>query len=112
MSSGPIAYLARHPDFTRYWAGMTLVTLGSQIEAVTIGWQVYTIGRATRSIEESAYLVGMVGLAQFLPLFALTLFAGSLADRVSRKAIVLVHGRIDSLVNNAGVAVFKESMRP
>ena len=90
MASGPIAYLSRHRDFSRYWGGMTLVTLGSQIEAVTIGWQVYTLARATRSIEQSAFLVGMVGLAQFLPLFALTLFAGSLADRRSRRGIVMV----------------------
>ena len=90
MASGPLAFLNRHPDFTRYWAGMSVVTLGSQIEAVTIGWQVYTLARATRSIEESAFMVGMVGLAQFLPLFALTLYAGSMADRMSRKTIVLV----------------------
>ncbi len=68
---------------------MLLVNIAVQIEAVTIGWQVYTIGRATRRIKESAFLVGMVGLAQFLPLFALTLWAGSLADRHSRRAIVL-----------------------
>jgi MFS family permease len=34
-------------------------------------------------------MVGMVGLCQFLPMFALTLFAGNAADRYSRKAIVI-----------------------
>ncbi len=68
---------------------MTLIVFGSQIEAVTIGWQVYTIGRKTGSISEAAFLVGMVGLVQFGPMFVLTLFAGSLADRISRRAIVL-----------------------
>ena len=34
-------------------------------------------------------MVGMVGLCQFVPLFILTLYAGTLADRVSRKAIVM-----------------------
>jgi MFS family permease len=79
----------RHRAFALYWAGMTLIVFGSQIEAVTIGWQVYTIGRETGSMAEAAFLVGMVGLVQFGPMFVLTLFAGSLADRISRRAIVL-----------------------
>jgi MFS family permease len=90
MASNPIRFLRDHPDFSRYAAGFLPVQFGSQIEAVTIGWQVYEIARRSNSIEESAFLVGMVGLAQFVPMFALTLFAGTLADRVSRKGIVMV----------------------
>ncbi len=80
----------RHRDFGLFWVGMFLVNLAVQVEAITIGWQIYTSARKTLSIEESAFMVGMVGLAQFLPLFALTLWAGSLADRYSRRAIVLI----------------------
>lgn len=82
-------FLIRHPDFGLYWGAMSLEGVAVQIEAVTIGWQVYTISRMSMSIEESAFMVGMVGLAQFLPMFAVTLWAGSLADRHSRRAIVL-----------------------
>ncbi len=82
-------FLFRHRDFGLFWSGMFFENLAVQIEAVTIGWQVYTIGRMTRSIAESAFLVGMVGLVQFVPLFVLTLWAGSLADRHSRRAIVM-----------------------
>lgn len=82
-------FFLRHRDFGLFWAGMFLVNLAVQIEAITIGWQIYTLGRRSLSIEESAFMVGMVGLAQFLPLFALTLWAGSLADRRSRRFIVL-----------------------
>jgi MFS family permease len=89
MPSNPLAFLSRNPDFGRYFLATLPFQFGSQIEAVTIGWQVYDIARKTLSIEESAFMVGMVGLAQFLPLFVLTLFAGTLADRVSRKAIVV-----------------------
>ena len=89
MSESPIRFLTRHPDYLRYFCGMIPIQFGGQIEAITIAWQVYHIARLTRSIEESAFMVGMVGLCQFLPMFAFTLYAGTLADRVSRKAIVL-----------------------
>lgn len=88
MAESPFKVLSRNPDYRRYFTGMVPVAFGSQIEAVTIGWQVYHIARQTMSIEESAFMVGMVGLAQFAPLFLLTLFAGTLADRVSRLGIV------------------------
>jgi MFS family permease len=84
----PAAFLVRHRDFGLYWLALLLVNVAVQIEAVTIGWQVYDLARETRSIKESAFLVGMVGLVQFLPLFLLTLYAGSLADRISRRLIV------------------------
>lgn len=82
-------FLIRHPDFGRYWAAMAAVHMAVQIESVTLGWQVYSIGRQTMGIGESAFLVGMIGLAQFVPLFFLTLWAGSLADRHSRRGIVM-----------------------
>ena len=68
---------------------MIPIQFGTQIEAITLAWQVYHIARQTRSIEESAFMVGIVGLCQFLPMFALTLFAGNAADRYNRKAIVI-----------------------
>ena len=68
---------------------MIPIQFGTQIEAITLAWQVYHIARQTRSIEESAFMVGMVGLCQFLPMFALTLLAGNAADRYNRKAIVI-----------------------
>ena len=89
MASSPLRFLTRHPDYLRYFIGMVPIQFGVQIEAITIAWQVYHIARRTLSIEESAFMVGMVGLCQFLPMFVLTLFAGTLADRISRKAIVL-----------------------
>ena len=85
----PPNFLRRHPDFARFWGGMAFENIAVQIEAVTIGWQIYTVSRQTLSIEESAFMVGMVGLAQFAPLFLLTLWAGSLADRHSRRLIVM-----------------------
>ena len=64
--------------------------LAVQAESATIGWQVYTLARETRTVEQSAFLVGMVGLVQFVPLFLLTLIAGAAADRCDRRAIMLI----------------------
>lgn len=66
-----------------------MTTTGTQTQAIAIGWQVYTIARMTRNIEQSSFMVGMVGLAQFLPMFALALIAGETADRYDRRKIML-----------------------
>jgi hypothetical protein len=79
----------KHRDFTLFWCARMFSTLAVQAESVTIGWQVYTLARHTRSVEQSAFLVGMVGLAQFVPLFLLTFIAGATADRHDRRAIIL-----------------------
>ncbi|MDB5419674.1 MAG: permease of the major facilitator superfamily, partial [Phenylobacterium sp.] len=60
-----------------------------QIQSVAMGWQMYAIARQTRSVEESAFLVGMIGLAAFAPVFLLTLPAGETADRHDRKTVLM-----------------------
>jgi len=82
--------LFEHRAFALFWAARACSSLAVQAESVAIGWQVYTVARQGRNIEESAFLVGMVGLAQFVPMFILTLFAGATADRRDRRTIMLV----------------------
>jgi MFS family permease len=82
----------RHGDFTRFWAMRACGTLAVQIQATTLGWQVYELARdAGRSVTESAFLLGVVGLLQFLPLLVLSPFGGQAADRWNRKAILLAY---------------------
>lgn len=60
-----------------------------QMQATAMGWQVYDAARAHgQSIAESAFLLGLVGLAQFLPLLVLSLFGGQAADRYNRRLIL------------------------
>jgi MFS family permease len=82
--------LLRFPDFGRFWAGTFAINVGVQVQNVAIGWQVYQLARQSMTMAESAFMIGLVGLAHFLPLFALTLFAGSLADRHSRLRMTLL----------------------
>ena len=85
----PAPNVFRHRAFALFWASRALQTLAIQVESVAIGWQVYAVARQSLSVERSAFLVGMVGLVQFAPLFLLTLVAGAIADRVDRRRLVL-----------------------
>jgi MFS family permease len=63
-----------------------------QMLAVAVGWQVYSIHRNPLDL-------GLIGLAEFLPLPLLALPAGQLADRLPRKLIAAF-----ALLLNVGVA--------
>jgi MFS family permease len=82
--------LFRNRNYLLFWTSRSLMTLAVMAESVTIGWQVYEVARQSRSVNEAAFLVGMVGLVQFAPLFLLTLIAGEVADRRDRKGVFLV----------------------
>ena len=71
-------------DYRFFWAARLASTIASTMLVVVIGIHVYDIARLTMSIGEASFWLGMVGLAQFLPLFLLTLVAGYVADRIDR----------------------------
>jgi MFS family permease len=81
----------KHPfayrDFAAYWVTRLASTLAQNCMVVVIGWQVYDIARLSMGTKEAALQLGLVGLAQFLPLFALALVTGWTADRVDRRLI-------------------------
>jgi MFS family permease len=81
--------LARRP-YVFFLAGRFQGTLATGSQSVVIAWEVYEVARRSMSVEQAAFVVGMIGLAQFLPLFALTLVAGEAADRYDRRLILAV----------------------
>jgi MFS family permease len=86
-----LAALFRQRSFVLFWTSRFLTVLGVQAQGVTIAWQVYALARHNgESVEKSALLLGLVGLAQFLPLFALSLVAGDAADRHDRRRIIVL----------------------
>ncbi|MEO8114669.1 MAG: MFS transporter, partial [Phenylobacterium sp.] len=82
--------LLRERDYLCFWASRWAGSFAAQIQSVAMGWQMYLLARQTRSVEESAFLVGMIGLAAFLPVMLLTLSAGEIADRHDRKKVLLL----------------------
>jgi len=104
-------FLRENPDFARFWAGTFLTNIAVQIQIVAVGWQVYALARETMDIKQSAFVIGMVGLAQFLPLFAFTLLAGSLADRHPRLRLSLASLAVQ-IASIAGLAANALSPAP
>jgi MFS family permease len=79
----PFAYR----DYRLFWIGRLCANLAQNAMVVVIGWQVYDIARLTMGTKAAALQLGLIGLAQFLPIFALTLITGWTADRVDRRLI-------------------------
>ena len=84
----------RQREFRLLWTSSLTNGVAAQMMQVAIGWQVYSIHKSTLDL-------GLVGLAEFVPLPLLALPAGQLADRVSRRAISAV-----ALVLDVAIAVF------
>src|SRR5262249_4497919 len=73
----------RHRDYRHLLAGSILASIGTEAQAVAVGWELY-------QRTNSASALGLVGLVQFLPVLLLSLPAGQVADRWSRKGLLLV----------------------
>jgi MFS family permease len=70
--------LLRHRPFAYLWFSRVLANVGFHMQGVAVGWQLY-------ALTGSAFDLGLVGLAQFLPMVVLTLAAGQVADRCDRR---------------------------
>jgi predicted MFS family arabinose efflux permease len=73
--------------FALLWTSLLTNGFATQMMVVAIGWQVY-------SIRHRPLDLGLVGLAEFVPLPVLALPAGQLADRVSRRSVAAVAGAL------------------
>ena len=87
----------RRTDFSLYLASLTAYGLAREMIFVAVGWQVYEIAR-------NPFHLGLVGLAEFLPLPLFALPAGAIADRLSRKLVFIVSLAIDAAIT-AGLLV-------
>jgi MFS family permease len=72
-----------YPDFRNFLTARFLITFGSEMQSVAVGWQIYSMTHRPLDL-------GLVGLAQFLPGIVLFLAGGHAADRFRRKRIMQV----------------------
>src|SRR5438105_6937857 len=87
----------RFGDFSLFTAGNLLSITGRQMLAVAVEWELY-------ARTHSATALGLVGLVIAVPVVTLSLPAGHLADRFSRKRIILV-SQIFSALASAALAL-------
>ena len=66
-------------------------TLSYQIMMVAVGWHLYEITHSVISL-------GLIGLAELVPYFALALYSGHAVDHYSRKLISAIASAIHILV--------------
>ena len=93
-----------HPDlipsvfhlkpFKLFLCARAATFMAFQMLAVAVGWQIY-------ALTGSAMYLGLVGLAQFMPMFLLTLVVGHVADRYDRRSIARICQAVEGLA--AGV---------
>ena len=83
--------MLRERDYTRLLSSSIAYGLGREMVFVAVGWQVYDIAR-------NPFHLGLVGLAEFLPLVLFALPAGAIADRFSRKHVLIASLLIDAAI--------------
>jgi len=94
----------RDPRLRNYLAGNMLAIVGMQMEMMALRYELY-------DRTNSALPLGLMGLAQVLPVLALMLLAGHVADRFNRK-IVLVSALSTTLCAALGLAAVSHWQGP
>jgi len=69
-------------DFRFFLFARVFLTLGAQMQAVIVGWQVY-------DLTHNVLALGLIGLTEAIPSLTISLYGGHLADRKQRRSIVL-----------------------
>lgn len=98
-SSGPASPL-QIPDYRQYWIARFMGVFATMSMVVLLGYQLYAVARDDygMSVAEASFQLGLLGLAQFIPLFLLTPVAGLAADRFDRRHVAAFANGIDALV--------------
>src|SRR5580692_419609 len=89
--------LRKSRDLRFLFAGQLVSMLGGQLTTVAVPYQVYSLTRSSLD-------VGLVSLAQLLPLIAGGLVGGALADAVDRRSLLLASQLLTAL-GAVGLAV-------
>jgi MFS family permease len=94
--------LRRYGHFRRIWAGQMVSGIGSQLTLVAVSFQAYALTRST-------LVVGLVGVAQLVPLLGGALWGGTLADAMDRRKVLVgtqlaMAAAVGGLVTNAAMA--------
>lgn len=82
----------RHRDFALFWTAALISNSGSWMQTVTVPFVLYQLTHHSRT------WLGIGAFAQLFPAFAIGPWSGTLADRFSRKRILLITQSVQMLV--------------
>lgn len=99
-----ITPLRESPRFRRLYLGQLLAVIGRQLTVVAVPYQVYLLTGSTLA-------VGSLGIVQFVPLMAVSLVGGALADSVDRRKLLVV-AQLSLAATAVGLAVNAASSDP
>ncbi len=98
--------LLRYPNILPFLGSRSLSGLAYQMQTVAVGWQIYELTRSPLSL-------GLVGLAQFLPMVLLVFVSGQVVDRFDRRAIAAICQGLSAVCAVAfAIASFTHSITP
>jgi MFS family permease len=72
----------RHRDFSVFWTGSFLSSIGTQFTSVAMAWQIY-------ELTNSPLQIGLLGVARAVPQIGLLLVGGLLADAMNRRKLMM-----------------------
>lgn len=102
----PHLTLLEKRNFRHFLVSRTCSSLGFQSLTVALGWMIY-------EITGSAWMLGWVGLCQFLPMLVLTFVVGTVADRYDRRRIGLVCQWVEAVtVLILGILAWQQLISP
>ena len=73
----------RHRNFRLFWTGQLVSLIGTWMQSVAQGWLMHRL-------TGSAFMLGLLGFLQFLPVLLFSLWAGVVADRVDKRKLLLI----------------------
>jgi MFS family permease len=87
----------RHRNFRLFWTGQLISVIGTWMQSVAQGWLMHRL-------TSSPFMLGLLGFSQFLPVTALSLWAGVVADRMDKRRLILTTQSL-SLLQAAALAL-------
>lgn len=90
--------LREYPLYRRVFFGQTVSFFGSQITYVALPWQLYQLTNST-------FDVGLLGLAQLVPLIVMGIWGGAIADAFERRWICVIAEALLALCNGVLIAL-------
>ena len=73
----------KHPNFRLWFSGQVVSLIGTWMQATAQGYLVY-------ELTSSPIMLGIVGFANGIPVWLFSLYAGLIADRISRKKLIMI----------------------